>query len=107
MKPLIKIIYEFVKHNFELFFWIIGLTYLIFIDPYETGHFSFCGFKLLGFDSCPGCGLGRSISLIYHGDIINSVKMHPLGILALAMISFRIITIIKLNFKKYIGVYNG
>lgn len=107
MKPLIINIYNFVKYNFELIFWIIGLTYLIFIDPYQTGHFSFCGFKLLGFDSCPGCGLGRSISLIYHGDIINSIKMHPLGIFAIVMISFRIVKIIQLNFKKYKGVYNG
>lgn len=107
MQPQIKNIYHFLKINIELIFWIVGLSYLLFINPYEIGHFSFCGFKLIGFDSCPGCGLGRSISLIYHGDFISSLKMHPFGFFALVMILFRIIKLIQNNFKNYIGVHNG
>lgn len=32
--------------------------------------------KLLGFD-CLGCGLQRSVSLLFHGEFIEAFKMYP------------------------------
>lgn len=32
--------------------------------------------QILGFD-CMGCGLQRSISLIYHGELLAAFKMYP------------------------------
>ena len=32
--------------------------------------------KLFGFD-CLGCGLQRSLSLLFHGDFLGALKMYP------------------------------
>ena len=80
--------------------WILALSYLAFIDPYETSHFTFCPFNNLGIDFCPGCGLGRSISLIYRGDLQSSLSTHPLGIFALTILTARIYKLTKNSYKK-------
>jgi Protein of unknown function (DUF2752) len=82
--------------NIELIFWIVGLMYLAFMNPSET-HFSLCPIKNLGFSFCPGCGLGHSISFLFHGQIQESFQHHPLGIFALAVIVWRIIQLIKIS----------
>ncbi|MBU0558924.1 MAG: DUF2752 domain-containing protein [Bacteroidetes bacterium] len=98
------------KVDVELAFWVSAFAYLIYIDPFSEGHLTLCGFKLLGFESCPGCGLGKSISFLFHGDFSSSIKSHPLGIFGLVVISYRIT---KLIYKNYINpiksleVYNG
>jgi len=85
----------------EALIWILGLLYLIFIhSPAET-HFTICPLSNLGFKFCPGCGLGNSISYLFRGDFVSSFRSHPLGIFALIIISFRIITIIINNRRKY------
>ncbi|MFC5195835.1 DUF2752 domain-containing protein [Bizionia hallyeonensis] len=32
--------------------------------------------QIFGFD-CMGCGLQRSISLLYHGELVSAFKMYP------------------------------
>jgi hypothetical protein len=87
--------------GFEALVWILGLAYLIFVhSPGET-HFTICPLANLGFEFCPGCGLGNSISYIFKGDFVASFHSHPLGIFALLIITLRIITIIKNNRRKY------
>lgn len=86
---------------FELIFWITSLTWLAIIQP-GADHFSLCIFKWLGIHFCPGCGLGHSISYLFHGNIAASVSSHPLGIFAVAVIIFRIYKLFKrhLLYKK-------
>jgi len=87
--------------GFETAVWILGLFFLIFIHiPGET-HFTICPFANLGFDFCPGCGLGNSISYLFRGELSLSFHSHPLGIFALIIITIRIITIIKNNRRRY------
>lgn len=83
----------------EAWMWIVALSYLVFINPYEPQVFSFCPFHNLGVDFCPGCGLGRSIAFFYHGDFLNSLKTHPLGIAAFIIISHRIFILIRTNYQ--------
>jgi Protein of unknown function (DUF2752) len=80
--------------NIELIFWIVGLTYLAFMNPSET-HFSFCPIKNLGFSFCPGCGLGHSISFLFHGKLQESLHHHPLGVFALGVIFYRIFQLLR------------
>jgi Protein of unknown function (DUF2752) len=87
--------------GFEALVWILGLAYLIFIHPPGGTHFTICPLSNLGFEFCPGCGLGNSISYIFKGDFIASFNSHPLGIFALLIITLRIITIIKNNRRRY------
>jgi hypothetical protein len=46
--------------------------------PISTGP-TLCTFRnLTGYD-CPGCGLTRSVVAFLHGDLVGSVRAHPLG----------------------------
>jgi hypothetical protein len=84
---------------FELIFWVCGLTWLAFISPSAASHFSLCPLKALGFTWCPGCGLGHSISFLFHGNIKASFHAHWFGIPALLIILYRIFTLWKLRFS--------
>jgi len=82
---------------FELAFWVAALISLAFTNPTSEAHFSFCPLKMLGFTWCPGCGLGHSISFLFHGDLKSSFHVHWLGIPAVLIISYRIYTLSKLR----------
>ncbi|MFC0185541.1 DUF2752 domain-containing protein [Pseudarcicella hirudinis] len=87
------------KLNIELLFWVTGLAYLALINPASDAHFSLCPIKNLGFSFCPGCGLGHSISYIFHGELKKSFESHPLGIFGLIVIISRIYTLAKRTIK--------
>ena len=84
---------------FEALCWITGLLVLAILDT--NSHFTVCPFKNAGWDFCPGCGLGRSISLFFRGDVSASFEMHPLGIFAVFILSFRIINLLKQYLQNY------
>lgn len=110
LKRSIKNSVKFIRKNFEAFIWLGGLTYLAFINPYSGGHLSLCAFDLAGIDFCPGCGLGMSISLLFHGDIAASFSMHPLGIIAFIILVYRVTTLLFRNISnsnRSMEVYNG
>lgn len=81
--------------NFEALIWMGGLLYLALSNPSASDHFSFCVFRWLGFERCPGCGLGHSMSYLFQGDVYQSFQAHPLGVFAVAILSFRIVSILK------------
>ena len=83
--------------GFEALIWIFGLIYLALINSPEASHFTVCPLANSGIYFCPGCGLGNSISYLFRGDFASSFRTHPLGIFALVIILFRIITTIKNN----------
>lgn len=75
---------------FELIVWTIGLLALA-ISDFPASCVGFCPFKWLGFAWCPGCGLGRSISYLLHGNLNLSFQTHPLGGAALIILASRIL----------------
>jgi hypothetical protein len=80
----------------ELIFWIAAFIFLAMAKPAahpEDIHFTFCPLANLGLSWCPGCGLGRAITLIFHGRIRESFDYHWLGIPAILIISYRIVTL--------------
>jgi hypothetical protein len=79
----------------ELVFWIGSLIAILILEPNAESHFSLCPLSQLGFDWCPGCGLGRSMNLLAHGDFQASWSMHPLGMVAFVVIAHRIWNLIK------------
>ena len=88
----------FPRMNLELAAWTAGLLYLAVIDPH-AGLPGFCVFKLAGFSSCPGCGLGTSVSLLLRGELRESLAHHWLGIPALGVIVARIVKLAKLQLR--------
>lgn len=89
---------HFHKKYFELTFWIGAVILLAVMPPNADPHYSFCIFKLIGLKFCPGCGLGHSISYLFHGNIGASIKAHPLGGFAVVIILYRIQQLIQLHF---------
>lgn len=88
--------------EWEAVMWTAGLIYLVNINPYQLQKFTFCLFHNLGIGFCPGCGLGRSISFLFHGDLLNSFSTHPLGIITVIFISGRIIELTNRSYTKYL-----
>ncbi len=80
---------------FELAVWTCGLIYLVVIDPNADKHFSICPLKNVGFEFCPGCGLGESVSHLLHLQIGPSFHSHPLGLFALIVILHRMFVLSK------------
>jgi hypothetical protein len=91
---------RFLWHNLEAFIWLAALIALAFHDP-STAHYTLCPLKNLGFDFCPGCGLGHSISHLFRGEIIQSFEAHPLGIIAVILLIYRIISLFYKNFLNH------
>jgi len=89
-----------VKRSFFLHFeWIalaLGLMLAATIVP-GADEPTFCLFNRSGVDFCPGCGLGRSISLAFSGQLTASFQMHPAGILAIFILLYRIFSILIRN----------
>lgn len=83
----------------ELTFWILALVLLATANPHEH-HFSLCPLANLGITWCPGCGLGRSITALFHGDVSASFSHHWFGIPALILICYRIYQLTKQLFNK-------
>lgn len=99
----IKGAYQFFIHiiNVEGIIWVGSLFYLIFINTPGKASFTLCPLKNLGFDFCPGCGLGNSISLIFRGEFSESFISHPLGLFVFIFLLIRIIKITKHNWSIY------
>ena len=91
----VKVLFKY----FELLFWLAALCALAFTNPGSSNHFSLCPLKAAGITWCPGCGLGHSISWIFHGDIVRSWQAHWLGIPALFIILYRIYVLSKLAIR--------
>ncbi len=96
------------RKYFELIFWFTALILLAFMPPGIDTHYSLCVFKLVGFNFCPGCGLGHSISYLFHGDIEASLAAHPLGIFAVLVIVYRVYKLLQLHiFTKKLNNHYG
>lgn len=85
---------------FEALCWAAGLALLALSDT-AADHFSLCPLKNAGIHFCPGCGLGRSVTLLFHGEISASFQMHPLGMFAVIVLSFRIVDLTKQYLQHY------
>ena len=77
------------QKHIELLFWIVCLVMLFFMDT-RHNEGSLCFFHWLGFNRCPGCGIGHSIHSALHLQFTSSLQQHPLGIVAVLIIFNRI-----------------
>lgn len=94
-----KSLVSYFHRYFELAIWIVGLFLLATMSP-ENEHASLCPFNAMGLTFCPGCGLGHSISWLFHGKFNLSFQTHPLGWFAVIMLLSRIITLIRSLIKQ-------
>ena len=87
----------------ELILWVSALILLGTARPalhHEEKHFTFCPLANMGLSWCPGCGLGRSVTHFLHGNVLESIRFHWLGIPAVLIIGYRIIVLVRYEMKK-------
>jgi len=85
----------------ELAFWLTALCLLAFADPGSSLHISLCPLSNLGWHWCPGCGFGRSLIAIFHGNMATSLEYHWFGVPGLVILFHRIFSLwqkIKVSF---------
>lgn len=92
-----KIYFNLKMIGFEGFIWSAALVYLALLFNPAESHFTICPLSNFGVDACPGCGLGRSISLFFSGKLTQSFQTHILGIPAVLILIYRIISIVRTN----------
>lgn len=80
---------RWIIQHLELVIWVAALCLLFFMDT-AAAQPSLCMFRLIGIDSCPGCGLGHAIHHAMHLNFAQSFHEHLFGIPALLIILFRI-----------------
>ena len=68
----------------------MAIVLLAISNPQEK-HYSLCLFHHAGLSFCPGCGIGHAISYFFHGRFLDSFHAHPLGMIAIVIIFYRII----------------
>jgi hypothetical protein len=65
-------------------FALTGVTISILAGTFLLSHSSLsgppCPFKTILHLPCPGCGMTRSLSVLWHGDLYLSFRYHPLGL---------------------------
>ena len=77
----------------EAVIWVAALVVLALGNPNSDFHFTiFWPYYVWGVKS-PGYGLGHSISYLFRGDVISAIETHILGIPAVAIILWRVITL--------------
>ncbi len=79
----------------ELIAWISAILFLAFTDS-GSAHSGLCPLDNLGFKWCPGCGLGRSIRFLLHGEFRSSIEHHWFGIPAFLILIYRILQLLKI-----------
>lgn len=97
--------YALSKLPIEWMCWMIALLLLYFSNAH-VHHFSLCPLENMGFDWCPGCGLGRSIALLMHGEFQKSMQMHWLGIPVFCVIVHRIYILSGIAYTNWIKTYH-
>ncbi len=90
---------NFLRQNLEAFAWISAILYFALSPVHSENHFTICPLSLAGFEYCPGCGLGRSMILLLHGNVSESFATHPLALFALVILAFRIIIVFRNYFQ--------
>lgn len=77
----------------EALLWLAALIWLAIDSPVHH-HYTLCPFQNMGISFCPGCGLGRSIGLLFRLNIEASFQAHPLGIPAVILIVTRFVKVL-------------
>lgn len=98
------------KWPLELIVWTGAILILSISYPRTVNHFSLCPLDFLGFSWCPGCGLGRSISYLLHGELKLSFNNHWFGFPALCILISRIVQLLNkfvLNLLSTNKIYYG
>lgn len=70
---------------------IAGAIVLYLVTPGKAWWMPPCLFHRLTGLYCPGCGTGRGIHELLHGNVLGAWRMNPLAVLAIPLLAYLII----------------
>ena len=89
--PAFKSLFRYVDR--EAAIWGVALIVLALGNPESDYHFTiFWPYYVWGIKS-PGFGLGHSISYLFRGDVLAAIETHLLGIPAVAILVWRVLSL--------------
>lgn len=89
------------KNYFEITAFSIGLLLLALMDPYTSTGPGWCLLENVGFQYCPGDGLGHSISFFFRGEFDSALKANILGPFSVIVLSGRILYLVYQNWLNH------
>jgi hypothetical protein len=84
-----------------LYLFIICILVLAPTSFFESGH-SLCVIKYIFGIECPGCGMSRAISCIFHGNFHGALQYNKLIVLVFPLLCYVFITSVRKEFKQII-----
>jgi hypothetical protein len=70
-----------------------GGVYLFVFNPATSGIYPICPFHVLTGLHCPGCGTGRAIHQLLHGNLWAALRLNPLAVLLLPPLAYGCLSI--------------
>jgi hypothetical protein len=70
-----------------------GGTCLFVCDPAASGIYPICRFHALTRLHCPGCGTGRAMHELLHGNVWAAMRLNPLAVLLLPPVAYGMLSI--------------
>jgi len=61
---------------------------LFFVDPATSSIYPPCPFYLFTGLWCPGCGSGRALHALLHGDVLRALDLNPLMVISLPLLGY-------------------
>ncbi len=67
---------------------VAGIVILYFVDPAGASFLPPCPFHLVTGLWCPGCGSGRALHALLHGNVLDALDLNPLMVLSLPFLGY-------------------
>lgn len=80
--------------------WFIGLIWIM-LTGHDNHAISFCFFKFIGLEFCPGCGLGHAIYQLATGNFLHAWQLQPMSYIALPILIYRIYYDFSLSYQLF------
>jgi len=69
-----------------------GLVYIYVFDPGVSGTFPRCPFHALTRLYCPGCGTGRALHQLLHGNVMAAMRLNSFAVIALPFLAYSMLS---------------
>jgi hypothetical protein len=70
-----------------------GGIYLYAFNPAGSGVYPICPFHSITGLHCPGCGTGRALHQLLHGNVLAAMRLNPLGVLLLPPVAYGMLSL--------------
>jgi hypothetical protein len=70
-----------------------GGVYLYSFNPAGSGVYPICPFHALTGLHCPGCGTGRALHQLLHGNVLAAMRLNPLAVVLLPPLAYGMLSL--------------